>query len=113
MTQAVSPTRQSGGVTNFASGSFTSSGVAAIVTLGFVPRYVKVVNSTDALVWEKLEGMAAADSVNALPGTTGASDTVTQLVDTGSAILINSDGTLTLSSTLCGTAKAISFVAFG
>lgn len=99
-------TSQARGVPNFASGSFTSDGAAATVTLGFVPRHVKVINSTDVIVWEKIEGMAAANSVKTV--TAG-----TTTVDTGSAILINTDGTITLSSTLTGTSKAISWVAYG
>lgn len=102
----VSAVSQDGGISNFASGSFTSDNTATIVKLGFKARYVKVVNSTDVIVWEKIEGMAAANSVKTV--TAG-----TTTVDTGSAILINDDGTITLSSTAVGNSKAISWVAMG
>lgn len=106
-------TSQAMGLSNFASGSFTSDGNDYSITLGFKPRYVKIVNSTDVIVWEKIEGMAAANSVKTVAGTTGANDTVTTTVETGSDILINADNTLSLSAALAGTSKAISWVAFG
>jgi hypothetical protein len=95
-------TTDSGNVVNFSSGSFTSNGNATQLNLGFTARYVKVVNSTDAIIWEKITG------------------TPTEAVDTGSAIVVDTDTgynapglTVTLSATLCGTSKAISWVAFG
>lgn len=102
----VSATTQNAGVANFASGSFTSDNTATVVKLGFDARWVKVVNTTDVIVWEKIEGMAAANSVKTV--TAG-----TTTIDTGSAILINDDGTITLSSTAVGNSKAISWVAMG
>ncbi len=101
----VTATSKSGGVVNFSSGSFTSDNTATTVTLGFKPRWVKVVNTTDVIVWEKIEGMAAANSIKTV--TAG-----TTTIDTGSAILINTDGTITLSQTAVGNSKAISWVAF-
>ena len=100
----VSASAQSKGIVNFASGSFTSDGTAAVVQLGFNPRWVKVVNTTDVIVWEKIAGMAAANSIKTV--TAG-----TTTIDTGSAILINTDGTATISATAAGTSKAISWVA--
>ena len=98
-------TSQSAGVVNFATGSFTSDNTACTVTLGFVARAVKVVNSTDTIVWEKIEGMAAANCIKVT--------STTQSVETSSDILINSAGTLTLSQTLVGNSKAISWAAWG
>lgn len=102
----VNATSQAMGLANFASGSFTSDNTATVVNLGFKARWVKVVNTTDVIVWEKIEGMAAANSVKTV--TAG-----TTTIDTGSAILVNTDGTITLSSTAVGSAKAISWVAIG
>jgi hypothetical protein len=102
----VNATSQDAGVSNFASGSFTSDNTATVVKLGFNARWVKVINSTDVIVWEKIEGMAAANSVKTV--TAG-----TTTVDTGSAILINTDGTITISQTAVGNSKAISWVAMG
>jgi hypothetical protein len=94
-----------GGVANFSSGSITSDNTAVTVNLGFAPRWVKVINSTDVIVWEKIEGMAAANSVKTV--TAG-----TTTIDTGSAILLDSNG-FVISSTAAGNAKAISWVALG
>lgn len=102
----VSATSHDRGVSNFASGSFTSDNTATTINLGFVPRWVKVVNSTDTIIWEKIEGMAAANSIKVV--TAG-----TTTVDTGSAILINTDGTVTLAQGTVGNSKAISWVAIG
>ena len=99
-------TSNSAGVANVATGSFTSDNTDTVITLGFIPRWVKVVNSTDAIVWEKIEGMAAVDSVKTV--TAG-----TTTVDTGSAIIIGTDGTITLEAATVGSAKAISYVAVG
>lgn len=102
----VSATSKSMSITEFSSGSFTSDNTATTVSLGFKPRWVKVVNTTDVIVWEKIEGMAATHAVKTV--TAG-----TTTIDTGSAILINSDGTITLSATAVGNNKAISWVAIG
>ena len=103
-------TSQASGIVNFATGSFTSDNTATTVTLGFVARAVKVVNSTDTIVWEKIEGMSATHSIKTV--TAG-----TTTIDTGSAILINTaattKGTITISATAAGNAKAISYVAIG
>ena len=99
-------TSQARGIANFASGSFTSDNTITTLTIGFVPRWIKVVNSTDVIVWDKIEGMAAANSVKTV--TAG-----TTTVDTGGAITINSDGTVTLAAATVGASKAISWVAIG
>lgn len=102
----VSATTQNAGVSNFASGSFTSDNTVTIVALGFTARSVRVVNTTDVIVWEKIQGMAAANSVKTVSnGTT--------TIDTGSAILINTDNTITLAAATVGATKAISWVAMG
>jgi len=94
------------GIANSASGSFTGAGAAVTLTLGFVPIMVVVINETDAIKWMKLYDQAAANSMKE----TAAS---VQSLDTGSAIVINSDGTVTLSATLAANAKACKWVAFG
>lgn len=93
------------GVVNGACAAFTSDNAAQIVALGFNPSYVYVINETDVITWEKLGNQAAANSMKTV-GSTG----VTTL-DTGSAIVLNGDGTITLSATLVGNAKAIKLIA--
>lgn len=102
----VTATSISAGIVNFASGSFTSDNSITVVTLGFTPRWIKVVNTTDVIVWEKIEGMPAANSIKTV--TAG-----TTTMDAGGAITINADGTISLSAAAVGNAKAISWVAQG
>lgn len=96
---------RSGGVINTTSGSFTSDGAAQVITLGFKPAWVKVINETDVIVWEVFGSSSATKVLK-----TVAAGTTT--VDTGSAIVINTDGTITLSATAVGTSKVITFAAF-
>lgn len=95
---------RSGGTVNSVVGSFTSDNAAQTLTLGFKPNYIKVINETDTIVWESFSISTATKVLK----TTG---TPTVAVDTGSAIVINSDGTVTLSSTLVGNSKVITFFA--
>ena len=95
---------RSGGIVNTACGSFTSDGAAQTVTLGFKPCWMKVINETDTITWEVFNSSSATKTLK----TTGV-PAVT--IDTGSAIVLNSDGTVTLSATLVGTSKVITFVA--
>ena len=95
---------RSGGVLNTAVGSFTSDNAAQTLTLGFKPNYIKVINETDTIVWEAFSNSTATKvlKITGVPAVT---------IDTGTAILINSDGTVTLSATLVGNAKVITFFA--
>ena len=78
---AVSPVSQSAGISEFASGKFTGDGTAAVVTLGFTPRYIQVYNETDVITWEKFEGQPDANSHKTVAAGT-------KTADTGSAIVI-------------------------
>lgn len=100
----VTYTARSGGVVNSVVGSFTSDNAAQTLTLGFKPNYVKIINETDVIAWEVF---ASSSSTKVLKLTNAPALTV----DTGSAIVINSDGTVTLSSTLVGNSKVITFFA--
>ncbi len=115
-----------GGIANFASGYFTSDGNATIIGstkigavsgpggstavlqdgLGFTPRFVRVYNRTDNLLWEWYEGTAATETFL----TTGSSGVIS--VTTNSDILVAANS-LTLSATLVGSSKAIKWVAWG
>ena len=100
----VSPDYRSAGVVNIATGTDTSDNTAAVVTLGFRPRYVKVINQTDVIIWEKIDGMAAANAIKVV--TAG-----TTTLDTGSAIVIDDNG-FTISAGAAGNAKALAWVAY-
>jgi hypothetical protein len=92
------------GIVNVATASWTGDGAAQTVTLGFVPLHVIMINETDAIRWEKIDPMVAANSLKTV--TAGTTTT-----DTTSAIVINSDGTLTISAAASANAKAIKLLA--
>lgn len=98
----VTYSKRSEGVVNFVAGSFTGDAAAQTISCGFVPNHVIVFNETDVIRWEKLAPQAAANCIK-----TVAVGTMT--LDATSAIVINSDGTITLSAGLAAAAKAIKF----
>lgn len=100
------PASQAMGVPNFASGVITSDNAAGTVRLGFKARHVEVLNETDVILWTKMEGMAAANTRKVVT----AGDLT---IDTASAIVINTDGTFTISATAMGNAKALRWSAWG
>lgn len=93
----------SAGIVNMSTGAITSDGTAVSVNLGFTPRWVKVINLTDVIVWEKMEGMSATQAIKVV--TAG-----TTTVDTGSAIVIAAGG-FSISATAAGTSKSLIWVA--
>jgi len=95
------------GIVNFATGAIDpTDGNEYIVTLGFTPRHIKVVNEDLVVVWEKFEGMAAAAALKTV--TAG-----TTTYDTNSGIVINSDGTFTISAAAAGTGDNVLWAAWG
>jgi hypothetical protein len=99
----VTLSKRADGIVNVVTGSLTGDAAANTITCGFVPLQVIVINETDATKWEKFDPMVAANTIKTV--TAG-----TLTVDTGSAIVINSDGTVTLSATLCASGKALKFI---
>lgn len=99
----VAHTSQSAGMANIATGSFTSDNTITEVNLGFQPRWVKVFNETDVIVWEWFEGMSATISIKTVTAGTTTADTTT-------AITQDADG-FTLAAATVGNAKAIRWVA--
>jgi hypothetical protein len=100
----VTISKRADGIVNVATASWTGDGAAQTVTLGFIPLEVLMVNETDVILWHKFDPMAAANCIKVV--TAG-----TTTLDTGSAIVINSDGTLTISATASANAKAIKLIA--
>ena len=106
---------QSAGISNFAAGSFSTGAGDAIAVeqvCGFKPRYVRIIDETNATVYEKTEGMTAAKTVKVLPGTTGASDTVTQSVESGTLIAFGDRG-FTVAAGLAVASSSFSWIAIG
>lgn len=96
-------TSQQMGVDNFASGSFTGDGTATIIKIGFTPRWFKIFNANAATVYEKFEGMVAANSIKTVTAGTTTND--------ASAITFNTDGTVTIPSAIAISTNVFSWVA--
>jgi hypothetical protein len=99
-----STSKKAEGIARGAAGSFTGDGTACIINLGFNPLSFKLVNSTDAIVYEKISGMAA----NACIKTVTAGTTT---IDATSQVLFNGDGTVTIAAASNVAAKAFAFYA--
>lgn len=78
-------TAKSAGIVNFSTGSFTGDGTATSVTLGFVPRYVHLINVTDRIeqIWH--DEMAATTTLNRDAAGVGTANTGTLVRGTTSA----------------------------
>jgi hypothetical protein len=100
----VTISKRADGIVNCSTASWTGDAAAQTITLGFVPTYVLIVNETDVIRWEKIDPMAAANCLKTV--TAG-----TLTLDATSAIVINTDGTLTLSAGLNATGKALKLLA--
>lgn len=102
----VSPTRDSAGIARGASGNHTGNGAIANVLLGFKPKYVVLINITDVVRFEKIDGMAA----NATVEIVGAAATGTT-IDTTSAVVLNDNG-FTISAAVNINTKAFVWFAY-
>ena len=100
----VTPARRGDGIVRSQDGSFTGDGTAVTINLGFIPSFFLLINQTDVITYEKLRGMAAANCVKVV-----AAGTMT--LDTGSAILFNSDGSITISAATNVNGKSFVFLA--
>lgn len=95
-----------------ATGTFVGSGNPASLVLGFNPRYVEIVNETDNIIWEKMQGST--------PNTSYKSTAGTETIDTTSAVTFPADmglnepgATVLLSAAVCPVGKRIVFAVFG
>lgn len=100
----VTISKRGDGVVNVATASWTGDAAVQTITLGFVPYQVVIFNETDVIRWEKFDPMAAANCIKVV-----AAGTMT--LDATSAIVINTDGTLTLTAGLNASAKALKLIA--
>lgn len=100
----VTPARRGDGIVRCQDGSFTGDGTAVTIALGFIPTFFQLINQTDATVYEKLRGMAAANSLKVV--TAG-----TTTLDTSGAITFNSDGTVTIAAAVNIATKSFVFLA--
>lgn len=101
----VNATSQAMGLTNFASGSFTGDGTITTINLGFRPRWFKIFNANAATVYEKFEGMVAANSIKTVTAGTTTND--------AAAITLDAAGTVTIPAAIAINTNVFSWVAMG
>jgi hypothetical protein len=96
---------QSGDDTCCVYGYFTSAGNAVQINVGFAPKEVEVIDVTGVLVWRWMLGMPASNSIKTATGAV--------TIDTASMFAVTTDlagnGFVTLSATMVGTGKVISY----
>lgn len=85
MTVAATASRGPDSIARGACGTFTGDGGIATITLGFRPKNVKLVNITGVVVWEKIDGMLATQTLMTV--TAG-----TLTVNTTSAVVLTATG---------------------
>lgn len=99
-------TSHSMGIVNFATGRLDpTDNTDVVVTLGFKPRHIRVVNEDLVVVWEKFEGMADAATIKTV--TAG-----TTTYDTNSGIVIGENG-FTISAAAAGDGDNVIWAAWG
>jgi hypothetical protein len=103
---------QEGGVANVAVGHLTGAGAIEDVTLGFVPRHIRVVNETDQLIFEKYAGQVAANVMKIAANGTVTTDTGSLITVKGSAKTDTFKG-FELAAALAVNAKVLHWIAFG
>lgn len=106
---AITSTQSAHHVRNVAVGRYinTSAETAFTITLGFKPRYVKVVNLDDDIQGEWFEGMADDSMFKRVQDGTGNEITST-------AITVSANGfTLAADSSVNGNNKQLSWIAMG
>lgn len=104
-------TSNSEGVVNMAVGSFTGAGADVDVTLGFKPRYIKLINLTDRTTYEITADMVASHALKTVAAGTTTDDTAGILLRDGQS----SAGYrgFFVPAAIAITAKALHWVAFG
>lgn len=93
-----SVSRKANGVARGCTGSFTGDGTPVELNLGFVPNRLVLINVTDAIKHEKINGMTAAQHLQTLAAGT-------QSVVATSQIVFNSNGTVSIAAATAPNAK--------
>lgn len=80
---------QAASIVNFANGGYTGDGSGSIaVAVGFTPRWVKVIDMTDATSYEWFADMPATDSLKTVTGGTTTVDTNSAVVTNGAQVTV-------------------------
>jgi len=88
-------TSQSAGRANITTGSLTGANAAVDVELGFTPRHIRLINVTDAITYEYIEGMAATTTMKTVTAGTFTADTNSILVVDGNGFTIAAAAAIT------------------
>jgi hypothetical protein len=102
---------QAESICNYASQKVVTDATAAAdytVTVGFVPRYIRWLNVTDAVQWEWLDGMSLTAQTMKLNGTGP-----TYALGTTDVIVNNNDGTFTVKANIIVASKTHVWQAWG
>lgn len=89
MTATTNTQNNSNGVSYVATGKIVQDATAAAaltLTLGFTPRYFKLVNLTDRITDEWFEGMASASSLHAVAAGTQTLETTNGIAISGTSV---------------------------
>jgi len=112
MTQ-VTTTQQADGVVNMTNGRLTGAGAAVDVQLGFRPRFVRIFNETDVILWEKYVSQPDTDSMKQVAAGTTTKDTTSAIIIRGGAANNDSFRGFTLSAALAASGKVLHWTAEG
>lgn len=104
--------RNSATIHNLHTGDFTSTGDDVVINLGFKPRRITVINETDGITYQRIVGMAAANSVKFVLGGSlaGTLNTATAIVETDN---LAGNYSVTIPAATAGTAKHIVYAIEG
>lgn len=103
------------GITQGSTGKLDTDGAAAaavVVPLGFVPRYVRVVNLTDRIQYEWFEGMTNPGALKQVAAGTGTLET-TEGPTIISPALDGSGNSFSIPATIMLASKSFVWAAFG
>lgn len=93
------------GVNRSAYGTVTAAGAAIELDLGFEPKYVRFVNATDRIEYEKFADMGATETLKTVAAGT-------RTLDTGDAAIAIDGGTVTIAAAAAIDAKVCYFIAY-
>ena len=108
MTMTTNTQSNSMGIANVATGQIVTNAdaaAAATITLGFAPRYIKVVNHTDRIVDEWFEGMSSANSLHSAANGDATLETTNGIAVSGNQF--------TLTATTMAASKSLYWMAIG
>jgi len=93
------------GINRSAFGTLTAAGAALTLDLGFEAKYVKFVNATDRIEYEKYAGMSATQTIKTVAAGT-------RTLDTADAAIAIDGNVVTIAAAAAINAKVCYFIAY-